>query len=189
MAAVEANSLLASPRFADSPTLTAAALSEFSRAETLDQAAVLRVAAELSAPGVGDGLVRLESAKADTVPSKTALREIADGGDWRVADTAAASATRVELTPLANKVLRPQAVRPAVVATDVSIAPRAARTSAAAAKTKAEATTPATTAAAKAAAPAPAKRRAAAPETAPGEKASTSPSGRRRKPAAGPKGK
>jgi hypothetical protein len=190
LAAVEANSLLASPRFADSPTLTAAALSEFSRAETLDQAAVLRVAAELSAPGVGDGLVRLESAKADTVPSKTALREIADGGDWRVADTAAASATRVELTPLANKVLRPQAVRPAVVATDVSIAPRAARASAAAtAESKAEATTPATTAAAKAAAPAPAKRRAAAPETAPGEKASTSPSGRRRKPAAGPKGK
>ncbi|MFC5767825.1 hypothetical protein, partial [Thauera sinica] len=111
LAASEASALLASPRFADSPALTAAALSELSKAETVDRAAVLRVAADLSAPGVGDGLVKLETARVDTVPSKTALREIADGGDWRGADTAAAAATKAELAPLANKVLRPQVVR------------------------------------------------------------------------------
>src|SRR5690606_19700319 len=112
LAASEAASLLASPRIADSPTLTAAALSELPRAVTIDQATVLRVAAELSAPGVGDGLVRLESARADAVPSRPALREIADGGDWRSADTSAATATRAELVPLANSVLRMQPVRP-----------------------------------------------------------------------------
>ncbi|MBN8442666.1 MAG: hypothetical protein J0M28_13365 [Thauera sp.] len=117
LAATEAASLLASPRIADSPALTAAALSELSRAETIDQATVLRVAADLSTPGVGDGLVRLETARTDAVPSTTALREIADGGEWRAADTTAATATRAELTPLANTVLRPQVVRPAVATT------------------------------------------------------------------------
>jgi hypothetical protein len=86
-AALEVQSLLASPRFAASPSLTAAALGELGQAETLDQAAVLRVAADLSAPGVGDGLLRLERARPDTVPSATALTAIADGGDWRTADS------------------------------------------------------------------------------------------------------
>ena len=54
-AALEVQSLLASPRFAESPTLTAVALGELGQADTLDQAAVLRVAADLSAPGVGEG--------------------------------------------------------------------------------------------------------------------------------------
>lgn len=116
-AALEVNSLLASPRFADSPTLTAAAIGELSRADTLDQAAVLKVAAELSAPGVGDGLVRLETTRADTVPSKTALREIASGeADWRAADQQATVAASAELRPLAQSVLRPQPVRETPVA-------------------------------------------------------------------------
>lgn len=118
-AALEVSSLLASPRFADSPTLTAAAIGELSRAETLDQAAVLKVAAELSAPGVGDGLVRLETTRADTVPSKTALREIASGeADWRTADAQATLASRTEIRPLAQSVLRPQPVRSTVPAPD-----------------------------------------------------------------------
>jgi hypothetical protein len=213
LAATEAASLLASPRIADSPTLTAAALSELSRAETIDQAAVLRVAAELSAPGVGDGLVRLETARADAVPSKTALREIADGGDWRTADATAATATRAELAPLANAVLRPQVVRPRGTATATAVAPRAGRTSAAAAVTAAPAKAGeksgektagtkaapakgaakagsrpgrgATKSAAAGAAGGPGRTRAEPAATAPGEKASTSPSGRRRKPAGG----
>jgi hypothetical protein len=52
---------------------------------------VLRVAADLSAPGVGEGLSRLERARPDTVPSKAALKAMAEGGDWRTADAAAAT--------------------------------------------------------------------------------------------------
>jgi len=112
-AALEVQSLLASPRFAASPSLTAAALGELGQAETLDQAAVLRVAADLSAPGVGDGLLRLERARPDTVPSATALTAIADGGDWRTADSAAATVRTAELSRLAGTVLRPQPLAPA----------------------------------------------------------------------------
>lgn len=164
-AALEVSSLLASPRFADSPTLTAAAIGELSRAETLDQAAVLKVAAELAAPGVGDGLLRLETTRADTVPSKTALREIASGeADWRAADRQATVAASTELRPLAQSVLRPQPVRETLVAptgpaVEAPVRPRAQ------ARAKA--------------APAPDTR---------GQSASTSPSGRRRRtpaPAAG----
>jgi len=111
-AALEVQSLLASPRFAASPSLTAAALGELGQAETLDQAAVLRVAADLSAPGVGDGLLRLERARPDTVPSATALTAIADGGDWRTADSAAATVRTAELSRLAGTVLRPQPLAP-----------------------------------------------------------------------------
>ena len=111
-AALEVQSLLSSPRFAESPTLTAAALGELGQAETLDQAAVLRVAADLSAPGVGDGLTRLERARPDTVPSKVALKAMADGGDWRSVDTAAASVRSAELSSMARKLLRPQPLNP-----------------------------------------------------------------------------
>ncbi|WP_068805635.1 hypothetical protein [Thauera phenolivorans] len=210
LAASEAASLLASPRIADSPTLTAAALSELSRAETIDQATVLRVAADLSAPGVGDGLVRLERARADAVPSTPALREIADGGDWRGADTSAATATRAELVPLANSVLRLQPVRPRAGEGEGGggvVRPRGAPKPADAADAgTAEAATKAATKAARSgvAAPAtagaskkaPAAKTAAAAnraKVAPGEggeggkRAATSPSGRRRKPAGGAK--
>lgn len=112
-AALEVQSLLASPRFADSPSLTAAVLGELGQAETLDQAAVLRVAADLSAPGVGEGLLRLERSRPNTVPSNAALTTIADGGDWRSADIAAAKLRSAELSGMAGKVLRPQAVKPA----------------------------------------------------------------------------
>lgn len=150
-AALEVDSLLASPRFAESPTLTAAALGELGRAETLDQAAVLRVAADLSAPGVGDGLTRLERARPQTTPSRPALREIAEGADWRTADLAAASANRPELTAMANTVLRPQPLRPAAPSQPAPT-PRA-----------------------------PARSRAAEPATTAGEKAATTPSGKRRR--------
>jgi hypothetical protein len=112
-AALEVQSLLASPRFAESPSLTAAALGELGRAETLDQAAVLRVAADLSAPGVGDGLIRLERARPDSVASTAALAAIADGGDWRSADSAAAKLRSAELSRMAGTVLRPQPLNPA----------------------------------------------------------------------------
>ncbi len=189
-AAVEVNSLLASPRFADSPALTAAAIGELTRAGAVDQAAVLRVAAELSAPGVGDGLVRLETARTDTAPSKTALRELASGeADWRGADRAAASASAEELAPLARKLLRPQPLRPPVTDTPpaADVAPVARTLSAA---------VPAASAspAAAAAATSPSGRRrssaAAPPATAtaapsPAAPAPAKPAPRRRKPTSG----
>ena len=189
-AAVEVNSLLASPRFADSPALTAAAIGELTRAGSVDQAAVLRVAAELSAPGVGDGLVRLETARTDTAPSKTALRELASGeADWRGADRAAASASAEELAPLARKLLRPQPLRPPVTDTPpaADVAPVARTLSAAA---PAASASPA--AAAAATSPSGRRRRGAAapPATAPAAPspaapAPAKPAPRRRKPTSG----
>ena len=150
-AALEVQSLLASPRFLASPSLTAAALGELGQVEQLDQAAVLRVAADLSAPGVGEGLTRLERSRPDTVPSRTALQAMAGGGDWRSSDLAAASARSSELSGMARTVLRPQPIRQAAPAQ-----------------------------------PAPAARAAADERdggaiTAAGEKAATTPSGKRRK--------
>ena len=176
-AALEVQSLLASPRFAASPSLTAAALGELGQAETLDQAAVLRVAADLSAPGVGDGLLRLERARPDTVPSATALTAIADGGDWRTADSAAATVRTAELSRLAGTVLRPQPLAPAepvattpttrpTTATTATLTPRASANSRAA-KTRAI--------------PAAAPDTPLPEDTAAGEKAATTPSGKRRK--------
>jgi hypothetical protein len=165
-AALEVNSLLGSARFSDSPTLTAAAIGELARAETLDQAAVLKVAAELSAPGVGDGLVRLETTRPDTVPSKTALREIASGeADWRAADTQAALSTSAELKPLAHTVLRPQPVRDTVLSPAAPVADTPTRP-----RSRSRGATP------------PAAEAPAADT--PGTPASTSPSGRRRNKAA-----
>ena len=188
-AALEVQSLLASPRFAESPSLTAAALGELGQAETLDQAAVLRVAADLSAPGVGDGLTRLERARSDAVPSKAALKAIADGGDWRSADTAAASVRSAELSGMARKLLRPQALNPSELPPPAS--PRSAST------TEPE---PSPASSAESAPRVSAGKRSAAPKrtakpttkptakpaatTPPGEKAATTPAGKPRRKAA-----
>ena len=196
-AALEVQSLLASPRFAASPSLTAAALGELGQAETLDQAAVLRVAADLSAPGVGDGLLRLERARPDTVPSATALTAIADGGDWRTADSAAATVRTAELSRLAGTVLRPQPLAPAEpVATTPTTRPTTATTPttrptiATTPTTRPPTATTATLTPRASANSRAAKTRAipaAAPDTplpedtAAGEKAATTPSGKRRK--------
>lgn len=151
-AALEVRSLLSSPRFAESPSLTAAALGELGRAETLDQAAVLRVAADLSAPGVGEGLARLERSRPETVPSKAALKAIADGSDWRATDVAATAARTSQLSGMARTALRPQPIRTAEPAQP---APAARAT---------------------------ARQRDAETTTAAGERAATTPSGKRRKP-------
>ena len=162
-AALEVQSLLASPRFVESPSLTAAALGELGQAKTLDQAAVLRVAAELSAPGVGDGLTRLERVRPDTVPSKAALKAMADGGDWRAADSAAASVRGAELSGMARKVLRPQPLNPGALVPE--LAPELAPSSTSSPR-------------------APARKRSAAQKgaaTPAGEKAATTPAGKPRK--------
>ncbi|NMQ29441.1 hypothetical protein E4Q23_17720 [Candidatus Accumulibacter phosphatis] len=173
-AALEVQSLLASPRFAESPSLTAAALGELGRAETLDQAAVLRVAADLSAPGVGDGLIRLERARPDSVASTAALAAIADGGDWRSADSAAAKLRSAELSRMAGTVLRPQPLNPSEPAVKPTLTtPTAAPTPTLIPRPPTRAGAATTRAAAQAA--------PAVDTPTAGEKAATTPSGKRRK--------
>ena len=108
--------LLAAPRIAESPALTAATLgaltAKSSGAASLDHATVLAVAAEMTAPGVGDGLTRLERSSAGGV-DKTALLEIASSDDWRVLDAKAAVATRPQAPQIAT---RPTLVQPVKVA-------------------------------------------------------------------------
>lgn len=123
-AASSITSLLSSPRLAASDALTAAALGSLVEASkaaptagadtpALDQAAVLKVAAQLNAPGVGEGLLRVEQAGEGAV-SKPKLQQIASGGDWRKVDTQALAASGAELQRLAGTLLRaPAAPLPA----------------------------------------------------------------------------
>lgn len=102
----ELTALLASPRFAASPALTAAAISDLSRVQDLDRASVLAVSAKLSEPGVGEGLARLEKTQGELLRSPDALTRIASSADWRTTDDAArvadASATPVLAASLAG---------------------------------------------------------------------------------------
>ncbi len=100
-ARIEVANLLSSPRFADSPTLTAAAIGELSRAETLDQAATLRVAASVADARVGAGLSRVD-ATTDVASQPAALEAIAADADWKRLDGAAAVAPVAELPQVAT---------------------------------------------------------------------------------------
>jgi hypothetical protein len=99
-ARLEVENLLASPRFADSPTLTAAAIGELSRAETLDRASALRTAAELTDARVGAGLTRLDSTT-DVATNTAALTAIAASPEWRELDTATAAAPAASVATIA----------------------------------------------------------------------------------------
>ncbi|MGZ8228726.1 MAG: hypothetical protein ACXWUS_03670 [Burkholderiales bacterium] len=106
--------LLASPRFASSPALTAAALGELSRAERLDRASVLAVGARLSASGVGEGLMRLERTESDVLRRPEALARIAESGDWRKTDEAARAADASKTPALAASLAGIERARPVV---------------------------------------------------------------------------
>jgi len=99
--------LLAAPRIAESPALTAAALGALTAKGTaaaqLDHATVLAVAADMNAPGVGEGLTRLERGSAAGV-DKAMLLEIASSDEWRALDA----------TPAAVSVVRPVQLAPGV---------------------------------------------------------------------------
>jgi hypothetical protein len=105
-AMAEVTSLLASPRFADSPALTAAALGELAAtsadAEALDHATALSVAARLAAPGVGEGLVRLERGAPGAKLPEDALRRIAEGDNRLELDRRLRTAPREEVLRLAG---------------------------------------------------------------------------------------
>lgn len=101
-ARLEVVSLLESPRFADSPTLTAAALNELGRRETLTQADALAAGAALTGAQVGTGLTRLD-ATTDIGATRAALQAIASTGtDWRALDREAAVAPIREVSTLAS---------------------------------------------------------------------------------------
>jgi hypothetical protein len=110
--AAEVSALLDSPRFATSPVLTAAALGELTRIETLDRAAVLAASARLSLPGTGDGLLRLERSQGELLSSPEALAKIAETADWRETDVSARAASDAAVPDLAAAL----AGRPAVTA-------------------------------------------------------------------------
>jgi len=110
--------LLATPRIAASPSLTAAALgalAEESRAEAgseagrLSQADVLKVTADLTEGGVGDGLLRIEDS---ATPDKATLTRLASNDAWRKLDAQAVTASRAHLENLVARV----APRPAAPA-------------------------------------------------------------------------
>ena len=118
-ASAEVTRLLASPRFADSPVLTAAAIGELTAragsAGGLDTATAVAVSTTLTAKGAGDGLTRLESSS--TVPLATpALVQLAAGNEWRAVDSDLRAAPKEELTTVAVRrlgtVRDPTPVRP-----------------------------------------------------------------------------
>jgi hypothetical protein len=88
----EITNLLASERFTASPTLTAAAIGEFERAETLDQAAALRTVSVMTAPQTGSGLTRLDATEVAADPQ--VLANIAARSDWQRIDRDARVAPR-----------------------------------------------------------------------------------------------
>jgi hypothetical protein len=107
-ATAEVTRLLSSPRFVDSPALTAAALGELSaRAEsagTIDTAAAVAVTSSLTAAGAGEGLSRLESS-ANAPLAAPALVRLASGTEWRTVDSDLRAATREELPSVATRLL------------------------------------------------------------------------------------
>lgn len=115
-ARLEVENLLASPKFADSPTLTAAALGELSRADTLDQAGALRAAATVTDSGVGTGLTRIE-ATTDIASNPDALKAIAASEDWKTLDSATAVAPATNVPTIAatatGATLTPTRIAPA----------------------------------------------------------------------------
>jgi hypothetical protein len=111
--AAEVSALLESPRFATSPVLTAAALGELTRMGQLDRASVLATSARLTAPGAGDGLLRLERNQGDMLKSPEVLTKIAATADWRETDTAARTASETAVPNLAATLAgRPAVMRP-----------------------------------------------------------------------------
>ena len=105
-ASAEVTRLLDSPRFADSPALTAAAIGELTaRTEatgTLDSASAVAVTSSLTASGAGEGLTRLEASRPLAAP---ALVRLAAGTEWRNVDSDLRVAPREELPTVANRLL------------------------------------------------------------------------------------
>lgn len=119
-AAARVVNLLASPRIAASKALTAAALGALTtkvgsgeQTTALDHAAVLDVSAALNAPGVGDGIARLEQ-DAPAAVDKDALVKLASDDAWRDIDRSALKAPKADVATLAERLKAAPAVAPEV---------------------------------------------------------------------------
>jgi hypothetical protein len=129
-----ATQLLSSTRLTGSPALTAATLGALTAAstataaaegqrQTLDLAAVLRVAADVTAPGAGTGLEKVEQIA--PLNSQT-LQQFAAGTAWKRLDADAKVASGVELRRIAlgmggvpvRSASRPESVRAPVPAAE-----------------------------------------------------------------------
>ena len=108
-AAANVVALLATPRVAASPTLTAAALGALNAkvegAPQIDQARVLRVGADLDG-GAGSGLEKLERATGTEAVTRAALANLASSNQWRKLDNDAQSADSTRLAELGQRLTR-----------------------------------------------------------------------------------
>ena len=115
--------LLASTKFAESSTLTAAAIGSLNSAKSgetsgddeeagLDQAKVLKVASQINARGIGDGLQKVEQAVGAEKISSETLQTIAASDDWKKVDADARVATRDEVIEIASNKLNVDAAVP-----------------------------------------------------------------------------
>ncbi|WP_341679305.1 hypothetical protein [Niveibacterium sp. SC-1] len=100
-ARIEIANLLASPRFEASPTLTAVALGELARTDTLDQAAAIKAAAAVTNEKVGGGLSRID-ASTNVASTPAALEAIANNADWKRLDSSVSAAPSAGLPDLAS---------------------------------------------------------------------------------------
>ncbi len=133
--------LLASPRVAASPTLMAATIGALASQVTpgdppaLAHAGVLKVSAQLSQPGVGEGLERLER-RIDGKTAKTALAALASNDAWRNLDTQARTARPDLLARLSARLTRvaPAPKAPEAPTAEATPAPKPAAKKAAAAR-------------------------------------------------------
>ncbi|WP_067275160.1 hypothetical protein [Mitsuaria sp. 7] len=173
-------SLLASPRIAASPALTAAALGalnakpagereagrETGRDAGLDHARVLQVGAELADGAVGNGLEKLERHAGDAV-TRTALVSLASNDNWRKLDTAASSAEGTKLDQLSARLTRvPGASATPTPEREPVVTDPASKVSPAAKKPASASTAPATASAASTVGKPPSARTSAAKTTA-----------------------
>jgi hypothetical protein len=162
--------LLAAPRVAASPALTAATIGALASQVTpgdppaLGHAGVVAVSAQLGQPGVGDGLERLER-RIHGRTAKTALVALASNDAWRKLDTQARTAPANLLAQLSARLTR-VATPPAPPAQAVPVEAPAAPKKPAARKAAASKTASAKPAKKTA----PAKRTAAAAKSRPANK-------------------
>lgn len=99
----EITSLLANPRIAASPTLTAATIGELSRADTVDLAAALRTTSIVTAPRAGTGLVRLDEAGVEE--NLVAIERIATDPEWRDLDREVSVASTADLSTIRERLI------------------------------------------------------------------------------------
>jgi hypothetical protein len=105
LARAELTTLVSSPKFQEAnPVLVKSALHELGRKRTLNQAAVREVAEQFSAPGVGEGLKRLQASAPEVMKDPDVIQKIATSGTAADLDQVARSVSPHELPSLATEV-------------------------------------------------------------------------------------